>query len=441
MINLMVEILATATDAVFMVWFAVRFQGYRLREKPWAWIWWVVFFCYQVFIDHFCQTFELLPVLGVLAITLGCALMVDYKKKVWAVFTAFLYTTVIMLFSSLVFATFSMLGLGENVAFGANTYQRVLYILLSKLIHLAAYRLLLFLFKKDRTLDWKNACLSFSFAIATALGLGFLMKLATENQNPAFDGALVVLAVILIVLNLILYVMIYEIQSLLKKQYGLMLIQERMMFEKSRMDEATVIWHNIRKVKHDLQNHFSVMTSQLDAGDVSACKQYMSKLHDTVENMGSLIRSGHAVIDYLINSKLSNLDNVEVLVSGYVGNYGDICDVDLSCILGNILDNAVEAQSTVVGEKRIELHFLRQNSNRVIICKNTIHESVLEQNRKLHSTKPLPDEHGLGHQIVENTVRKYGGMIDYFESGDMFGVQIMLPEGNSGEAVSTENRI
>ena len=73
--------------------------------------------------------------------------------------------------------------------------------------------------------------------------------------------------------------------------------------------------------------------------------------------------------------------------------------------------------------------------------KNTIHESVLEQNRKLHSTKPLPDENGLGHQIVENTVRKYGGMIDYFESGDMFGVQIMLPEGTSGEAISTENMI
>ena len=429
MTGFLIEIGATAIDVIFMVWFVVRFQGYLLRNKLYTWIWGGVFLIYQIFIDYFYHGFDLLPILGVFIIALGCALSVDFSKKTWAIFSAFLYVIVIMLSSSLVFATFSIVGVDVDVTlYGSNSYQRILYILLCKLVHFAFYRLLLYLFKRDRTLDWKNACLSFGFTLVTALGLSFLMKFAASNQNPAFDVTVMGLSVIMIFMNLILYVMIYEIQALLKKQYNLMLLQERMSFEKSRLEDAAVIWGNIRKAKHDLYNHFSVIEGKLNDNNVEGCKQYLSELHATVDKMATLIQSGNSVIDYLVNSKLSNLEGVELLVSGYVGNLGDISDVDLSCILGNILDNAVEAQSKVAVGKRIELHFAYQNSSRVIICKNTVHESVLKNNRDLKSTKKASDEHGLGHQIVEATVQKYGGLVDYFESGDMFGVQIVIPK-------------
>ena len=254
------------------------------------------------------------------------------------------------------------------------------------------------------------------------------MKIAIENQTPGVEIVIFILAIILIFMNLILYIMIYQLQALLKNKYELALMQDRMAFEKNRVDEASVIWNNIRQVKHDLKNHFVVMRGHLNGGDLESCMKYLSKLDETVENMGNMIQSGNSVIDYLINSKLSNLDGVEVLISGYVGNYTDIEDVDLACILGNILDNAVEAQKAVVSEKRIELLFLQKKSNRVIICKNKIKESVLQNNQKLKSTKESPELHGIGHQIVESTVKKYNGLIDYFEKDDMFGVQIILPD-------------
>jgi regulator of RNase E activity RraB len=67
-----------------------------------------------------------------------------------------------------------------------------------------------------------------------------------------------------------------------------------------------------------------------------------------------------------------------------------------------------------------------KNDNRVIICKNAISESVLKTNKELRSTKKNHDDHGLGHQIVETILKKYDGWVDYFETEDMFGVQIML---------------
>ena len=44
------------------------------------------------------------------------------------------------------------------------------------------------------------------------------------------------------------------------------------------------------------------------------------------------------------------------------------------------------------------------------------------------TSKSDPESHGLGHQIVENAVKKYGGWVNYFEKDGMFGVQITIPE-------------
>ncbi len=429
MIHTIIEIIATVIDIVFLVWFVSCYHSVYVWRKPKAFIWVVLLLIYQLFIDTVLPAFDMVALIGAVVFSVGYSVTLQRKIIVKSIFAAFLYLIVIMLTGNFVYSAFSVaIDDIDTVIHGSDSYLRVIYLLVCKLMHFAAYRLLLKIFRKDRTLDWKNGALSFLFTIATALALGFLMKLAVSNPSYEIEILVLVLAALLILLNIILYLMIYQVQSLLKSKYDLILIQDRLSFEKSRVEEVAVIWNNIRQVKHDLKNHFSVLKGHLNEGDIESCQKYVTQLYGTIESMGNLIQSGNFVIDYLINTKLSTLDNVEVLVSGYVGNYADIADVDLACILGNILDNAIEAQEQVISSKRIELLFLRKNSNRIIICKNTIKESVLQNNQRLKSTKEVPELHGMGHQIVETTVKKYNGLIDYYEKDDMFGVQIILPE-------------
>lgn len=429
MIHTIIEIIATIIDVIFLAWFVSCYHSVSVWKKPKALIWVTLLLTYQLFIDTVLPAFDMVALIGVVVFSVGFSITLERKALIKSIFAAFLYLIVIMLTGNLVYSVFSVtIDDIDAVIHGSDSYLRVIYLLVCKLMHLASYRLLLKIFGKDRTLDWKNGVLSFLFTIATAFALGFLMKLAVSNPSDEVEVLVLILAALLILLNVILYLMIYQVQSLLKSRYDLMLIQERMTSEKNRVEEVSLIWDNIRQVKHDLKNHFSVLKGHLNEGDIESCQKYVSQLFGTIESMGNLIQSGNSVIDYLINTKLSTLDNVEVLISGYVGNYADIADVDLACILGNVLDNAIEAQEHVVFAKRIELLFLRKNSNRMIICKNTIKESVLRNNQRLKSTKDVPELHGMGHQIVETTVKKYDGLIDYFEKDDMFGVQIVLPE-------------
>ena len=205
-----------------------------------------------------------------------------------------------------------------------------------------------------------------------------------------------------------------------------------MAFEEARHNDASAVWDNVRKVQHDMKQHLTVMSGYLEQNEGDECQAYIQSLLPEIDQMGKLIRSDNAVLDYLINSKLCSLKNTRVIISGSVGGLSDIRDADLACLMGNILDNAIEAVEQV-DEKRIELLFSKQNDNRIIICKNTVKESVLKNNPDLRSTKPSGDSHGWGHQIVEKIVSDYHGMIDYFEEFGMFGVQIIIPVVSESE--------
>ena len=430
MFNTIVEIMATVIDIIFLVWFVPRLQQVSMRQRPISWLLAGVLLTFQLIGDQYLQGFNMVYMAGVITISLFFALSLRSKQPWWAIFSAFVYVIVLMLASSAVYALFSsFIDELDDIIQGASTYLRAIYLAVCKLAQFAFYQLILYIFKKNHLLDFSNGILSFIFTVATAFGLGALMKLAASAHLYEINASVISLAVVLVFMNIILYVMIFKVQELLKSKYELKLMQERMDFEKTRLEEAKSIWDNIRKIKHDLKNHFTVLQGHLEKEEIEASKTYVQELGQKVENMGDLIHSGNTVIDYLINSKLANLKGVQVLISGYVGNLTDLDDVDLACILGNIIDNAVEAQEYVSDEKekRIELLFLQKNANRMIICKNTIQQSVLKDNKRLLSTKKEPEVHGLGHQIVEATAEKYQGMVDYFEEDDMFGVQVMLP--------------
>lgn len=234
------------------------------------------------------------------------------------------------------------------------------------------------------------------------------------------------LLVTYVLINICVYILINRVKKLEKQRYELQLLNDHYKYQQDKYLEAVSVWNNIRKVQHDIKNHLIAIKGELDSNKFDECKQYVDLLIPQTENMGKLIQSDNTILDYLINSKLCSLENTQIIVSGVVGDLSDISDGDLVSIFGNIIDNAVEAVNGLT-EKRIELLFNRHEDNRIIVCKNTIENSVLQNNSELKTTKKDYASHGLGHIIVEETVHKLGGMIEYSEDSDMFVVQIILP--------------
>lgn len=355
------------------------------------------------------------------------ALLICQKKYVRGIISVCIEQSVIIIVGSLLYAIFSaLLNDFDLLLHGSDSTGRYIYVVISNLLIFTVLKLALAIFNSDDILDVKTGVIAFIMSIITLIGMSVPMSLAELPFSKEIQSQILLLTLILVSINVILYVMIAQIQNLQRSKYELQLLQEKIKFDENRHNDAAAIWDNVRKVQHDMKQHLTVMSGQLSENKVNECKAYINTLLPSIEQFGNTIKSDNKVLDYLINSKLCNIKDAQIIVSGSVGDLSDIRDIDLACLIGNVLDNAIEAVAELE-RKKIELLFMKQNSNRIIICKNSISKSVLAENKALHSTKTRADSHGYGHIIINKIVEDYNGMVDYFEEDRMFGVQIILP--------------
>ena len=107
------------------------------------------------------------------------------------------------------------------------------------------------------------------------------------------------------------------------------------------------------------------------------------------------------------------------------GDYSSISDLDLCVILGNLLDNAVEAEEKA-SIKEICARVKNAFGIIYIYVENYICCSVLENGGVEISSKESPYEHGYGLKSVRELVEKYNGNIRISEKGHHFIVEIMI---------------
>ena len=435
MINLdiLIEFGISLFDAMLCVYFISRFNHASLspKQNKFAIPGVIVLFLFSMINDLFLAGFNLLGTFIFLTLYISYALLVANKKYVKAIVSACIFEVVFVLLSSLLYLVITFIIKDyDEISQGSNGIFRYTYVIIHKITLFVTLKIILVAFKSDNTVETKHGIIAFVFSFATVLGLGATMYIASVVDTNRIQFQTMLLTIIFTFANIALYVLLYQMQKYQQNKYELKLLQEKIAFEEARHNDAAAIWSNIRKVQHDMKQHVTIISGFIEDNDINGCKDYLNELLPNAGNIGNLITSDNKILDYLINSKLTPLKDTKIIISGSIGDLSDIKEFDLVCLIGNILDNAIEALEKVKDskEKRIELLFVRQNSNRIIICKNTIESSVLETNKELKTTKKSADAHGYGTKIIAKIASDYHGIVDYFEDFNMFGVQVILPE-------------
>ena len=422
----MFEIGATLADSILAIWFVKRFCNIddKLRHRIIAVF---LLLVVTVFSNEHLSQFSVITTFVLALITLLYTAVSTYKIDFRQIFATFIFWISLAMISSFLFIIFSIITDDfATLMMGSYSLARYLYVILHKIILFTVLRIVIAFVSIEGKVGRLNSILTFSVSAVSIVGLGATMFIATTDYASQLETQISILVLAFLFTNIILYLMLAQIERLRKKEYELKLLEEKTAFDSARHRETTAVWDNVRRIQHDMKQHFSVINAQLQAGKVDESREYLAKLIPEIESMGRIIRSENKTIDYIINSKLSALTDTQIVISGLIADFSDIEDRDLACLFGNILDNAIEAIADL-DEKRIEILFSVENASRMIIFKNTIGKSVLKTNPELRSTKNDTSSHGYGHKIVEKIVKDHRGMIDYFEEGDMFGVQIIFP--------------
>lgn len=178
------------------------------------------------------------------------------------------------------------------------------------------------------------------------------------------------------------------------------------------------------KLFHDLHNHIGVLRQLLSHSKTDEAMQYLDELQTPVKEMMDTVWTGDETVDYLINSKAVTAEEngIKYQVQVEFPHRTNLQSADLCAILGNLLDNALEAAKQIPSSEQrwIQLTIRRINQMLIIKVENSFLTLPVKINGALKTLKDENGLHGWGLKSAQAAAEKYDGMVQVSYAGNRF---------------------
>lgn len=194
--------------------------------------------------------------------------------------------------------------------------------------------------------------------------------------------------------------------------------------------EVENIYRQMRGWKHDYHNHIQVMKAYLELEKYKDMEQYLNDLDKDLNSIDTVLKTGNVMVDAILNTKLSLAANQEIKINAKatVPEELQVSDVDLSIIIGNLMDNAMEASIKLENPQQrfIRVYIREMKGQLYISIINSVGGEIKKVGLGYISTK-FTTNHGFGLKRVDSIVAKYNGFINRQNEEGVFATEIILP--------------
>ena len=206
--------------------------------------------------------------------------------------------------------------------------------------------------------------------------------------------------------------------------------RKNLVLQKSYYEELEQNQKEIRKFRHDINNHLGVIQSLLHSGNREEAEIYMKEL-ETQMAAHIQIFCKNSIVNAVLNAKyqLARQYQIDCFFHIDLDRLIGIDAISLCCLFSNTLDNAIDASIKIpdIQKRRLSVK-ARVTENGYFTCEitNTKQNAILEQKGRLLSDKPDRAAHGLGLSNVRDMVEKYNGTLDISYTEDRFTVTVLI---------------
>ena len=194
--------------------------------------------------------------------------------------------------------------------------------------------------------------------------------------------------------------------------------------------EVEQMYREMRGWRHDFRNHIQLLKTYAQKGDLASVCSYLAQLEDDLKRVDPAVKTGNLMADAILNSKitLAKAHKIPVRVDAHIPVKLSISDLDLCVILGNLFDNAIEANLDLPPEQRmIRVYMDMKNTQLYISFTNrTAAKKMRKEKGRFVSTKG--EGHGFGLVRIDNIVQRYGGYLSRNSEDGALTTEILIPQ-------------
>ena len=205
---------------------------------------------------------------------------------------------------------------------------------------------------------------------------------------------------------------------------------------KKQRDEVQNIYQTMRAWRHDYHNHMQSIKAMLSMNKKKELSLYLDNLEKDLDSIDIAIRTGNVGLDAILSSKVSiaRKNTIEVSCTAKVPSDLKIPDVHLCAIVGNLMDNAIEACEKITSSQK-QCDDVLPKLIRIYIglFKNQLYISVTNSTKE-RKRKKLSElvtgktgEHGFGLRRIDKITEKYDGFVNRKNEPGVFATEVMLP--------------
>jgi len=210
-------------------------------------------------------------------------------------------------------------------------------------------------------------------------------------------------------------------------------LQSFMYMQKQQYDYQLQQSVAVRRFKHDLVNHIGVLRELMDQKKTEEAKEYIDAIWNIQDEFDLKIHTGDSFLDVIVNYYLylAIKENIEFVVLGKLTEKMPLEMFDITTLMGNILQNAVEA-AIKADVPRIHVELIEHKEEIFIVVSNSIVKRINTKTDFFMTSKKDKENHGFGLKNIIATVAKYHG--EYYmefieENGEaLFKISIAIPK-------------
>lgn len=263
-----------------------------------------------------------------------------------------------------------------------------------------------------------------SLGLVPLCSIGMLCGMIYTESST--ETGLVIASIGLILVNFFTFYLYNMMSEALVNQYENEMLRQRIQGYVNQLDVMLQGEEKVKALRHDMKHHMNELKLLAVKDNSRAIEKYIGDMEEFITNPNEIVSSGNLEIDSVMNYMIRRAKeelrtvNVNVRLPKAVSH-----SFDVNVILGNLLENAVEA-ARQTEEKRLDVNIeLKQGVLRIQI-ENSYNGKLEKRNQKLFTTKKANGLHGIGLENVRKIVEKHDGIMEICPGGNTFRVMLIL---------------
>lgn len=355
------------------------------------------------------------------AIALGLIAYAFYNASILqAVYASISYCCIYVLNEMLIFGLFSLLHIDAQTIMSLGQ-SRAICIIISHMLLWLCVLVVLTITKRKRTAITLPFLLTLTpgYIAGIIIGLSFCQQVLSGDDRMSVP--VLISSIGLLYLNILIILYAEQAKNASDERLQAELAEHHYSMQEQYYEQLRTEQEETRAMFHDINKYMQAMRTLAAEANVAEVNQMMAETQELFECLTSVVDVGNSVVSVIMNEYLEITEDADIPFDYDVSvpQKLGISAVDLYVLLGNTLENAVEACGSVsVEERYIRIQMRTYRSILFYQIENPYAKEYSQRNRGKN--------HGYGLQNVRKCVEKYNGHMSISQDGNKFVLSMRL---------------